>query len=92
MVQIGQIVVHLTIQPLSVLLNIWCPVHHTGEKTMVQMGQIVVHITTHPLPVLLIIGAPDNKQDWQRLCCEMYDNLTYLYHSFLPCMVYRGTR
>ena len=58
MVQIGQIVVHLTIQPLSVLLNIWCPVHHTGEKTMVQMGQIVVHITTHPLPVLLIIRCP----------------------------------
>ena len=67
MVQIGQIVIHLTIQPLTVLLIIWCPctpasaslagapVHHTGEKTMVQIGQIVVHLTTQPLPVLLII-------------------------------------
>ena len=55
MVQIGQIVVHLTIQPLQSCLLSGDPVHHTGEKTMVQIGQIVVHLTTQPLPVLLII-------------------------------------
>ena len=53
MVQIGQIVIHLTIH-----LAYYLVLYTTGEKTMVQIGQIVVHLTTQPLPVLLIIWCP----------------------------------